>query len=190
MVCKPGGEVPFDQSDSATHSQAQLGRGEAGGPLSHRLSYIRIMHLVHFVKRGSNHLYSRISGLSDFEWRLLTRVCETPGLSITELSALMERGAAQVSRAAKRLVGQGLLRRENVGGGPRVRISATPKGQRVYAPLVKAAFQSERDLTAGLDDEDRKALDRIIAVMTHNALDRLAREQQLAGPDEIARKGG
>jgi len=181
--------VPFDRSDRLAPAQAQLIKGEEGGPLAHRLSYIRIMRLVRFVKRGSDLLYSRISGLSDFEWRLLARVCETPGMSITEISALMDRGAAQVSRAVKRLVGQGLLRRENVGGGPGVRISATTRGEGVYAPLVSAAFQSERDLIAGLADEDREALDRIIAVMMDNALARLAREQQLAGPGEGARGG-
>lgn len=148
--------------------------------LSRQLAHIALQQLARLIQSGSGLAYSRVSGLSEFEWRVLARVCDMPGLSINELGKIMQRGVPQVSRTVKRLVGQGLLIRESLGGGPGVAISPTAEGRRVYAPLVDLAFRSERDLTAGLTQTELKALDRIITVMMENALVRLAREQQLA----------
>lgn len=161
----------------------KLLKGEEGGPLSRQLFIVRLSRLTRYIRRGSDLLYPRVSGLSDFEWRLLARACETPGLSVSELGALMERGVAQVSRTAKRLVAAGLLRRDHVGGGPGVAISPTPLGRTVYAPLVELAIKADRELTAGLSDSDLRVLDRIINVMTENALARIAREQALQSED-------
>ncbi len=175
--------MPDDQSITRGPTRPRLGRGEEGGPLSRQLAHIALQQLVRLIRLGSGLAYSRVSGLSDFEWRVLARACDMPGLSINELGAVMRRNAGQVSRTVKRLVALGLLRRENVGGGPGVAISPTPEGMRAYAPLVELAEQSERNLCAGLTDEELKTLDRIIAVMTENALARLAREQAIQGRD-------
>ena len=159
----------------------RLFRGDEGGPLSRQLVTIRIIRLVNFIRRGSGLAFRRTSGLSDFEWGVLTRVCETPPLSINELAGILNRGVAQVSRTVKRLVAAGLLNRARCAGGPGVAITPTPLGKAVYAPLATQAIQNEKELTTGLSDEDRATLDRCIAVMTQNALARLAREQALLG---------
>lgn len=171
--------MPYDQSNSPAPARPRLGRGEEGGPLSRQLAHIGLQQLVRLIRLGSGMRYSRVSGLSDFEWRVLARVCDMPGLSINELGVILGRGVAQVSRTVKRLVGLGLLRRENLGGGPGVAISPTPAGEAAYAPLVEVAAESERDLTAGLSEDELRTLDRIIRVMSENALARLAHEQQL-----------
>ncbi len=163
--------------------QPRLSRGDEAGPLSRQLAHVRLVRLVRFIRRGSDLLYPRVSGLSDFEWRLLSRACETPGLSINELGYAMDLAVAQVSRAVKRLVLAGLLRRDPVGGGPGVAISPTPLGRTVYAPLVELAIQGDRELLAGLTEAELKTLDRIMEVMTENALARLAREQAVQGED-------
>ncbi len=171
--------MPDDQSNRPGAARPQLGRGEEGGPLSRQLAHIGLQQLVRLIRLGSGMHYSRVSGLSEFEWRVLARASDMPGLSINELGAVMRRSVGQVSRTVKRLVGLGLLRRESTGGGPGVAISPTPAGEAVYAPLVEVAVESERVLTAGLTDDELRTLDRIIVVMSENALDRLAREQQL-----------
>ena len=172
--------MPFDQNQSDAVVRPQLARGEEGGLLSRRLTHIGLLQLVHFIKRGSNLLYSRISGLSDFEWRVLARVCDMPGLSINELGVVMDRSVAHVSRTVTRLVALGLVRREEVGGGRRVAIDPTPAGEQAYAPLIEVAVQSDRELTGGLTDEELKTLHRAIALMGENARARLAREQALS----------
>ncbi len=172
--------MPFDQNDSGAPATARLLRGDEGGRLSHEIAHIGLLQLARLIRRGSGLLYSRVSGLSVFEWRVLARVCDMPGLSINELGLVLECGVTQVSRSVKRLVGVGLLRRDSVAGGPGVAIHPTAEGEVAYAPLVDLAIQGERELTAGLTDDELKTLDRIIAVMMDNAVARLAREQQLA----------
>ena len=171
--------MPYDQNSRPGASRPQLGRGEEGGPLSRQLAHIGLQQLVRLIRLGSGMHYSRVSGLSEFEWRVLARACDMPGLSINELGAIMRRSVGQVSRTVKRLVGLGLLKRENVGGGPGVAIRPTPAGEAAYAPLVEVAVESERELTAGLTEDELKTLDRIISVMSENAMGRLAREQQM-----------
>lgn len=173
--------MPDDQSNSAHLVRPRLGRGEEGGPLSRQLAHIGLQQLVRLIRLGSGLAYSRVSGLSDFEWRVLARACDLPGLSINELGVVLRRGGPQVSRTVKRLVAAGLLNRARCAGGPGVAITPTPLGKAVYAPLATQAIQNEKELTTGLSDEDRATLDRCIAVMTQNALTRLAREQALLG---------
>ena len=169
--------MPFDQSQTEV-PRPRLGRGEEGGALSRRLSHIALQQLVRHIHRGSGMAYQRISGLSEFEWRILARVCDAPGLSINELGVVMGSGVGQVSRTVTRLVALGLLSRERLGGGPGVAVSPTERGMEAYAPMVRLAEASEAELVAGLTEKELKTLDRIIAVMTENALVRLAREQQ------------
>lgn len=164
--------MPFDHSNRPDS-------GERALPLSRQLTHFGLLRLVRIIKRGNDLVYTRVSGLSDFEWRVLTRACDTPGMSINELGVLLGRSVAQVSRSVKRLVGLGLLRRDNVGGGPGVAIRPTAKGEEAYAPLIAVALDAERELTEGLSEAEVKTLERIIAVMGENAERRLAREQQL-----------
>jgi DNA-binding MarR family transcriptional regulator len=172
--------LPFDHNESDDLSRARTGWDPEGGPLSRRLAHINLLQLGRCIKRGSDLVYARVSGLSDFEWRVLTQVCDMPGMSINEIGVATDRGVAQVSRTVKRLVGQGLVRRHSLGGGPGVAIYPTPLGERAYAPLVDVATNSERDLTQGLSDEELTTLHHVIAVMRRNALARLAKEQGLA----------
>ena len=93
---------------------------------SREIPHIGLLQLARVIRRGSALLYSRVSGLSVFEWRVLARVCDLPGLSINELGLVLECGVTQVSRSVKRLVGIGLLRRDSVAGGPGVAIGRHP----------------------------------------------------------------
>jgi len=150
-----------------------------GGPLSRELLTIKLIRLVDFIGRSGRIAFPRTSGFSDFEWRVLAWACETPPLSINDLSALVHRGAAQVSRTVQRLVAAGLLRRASRAGGPGVSITATPLGVTVYGPLVTLARQRNAEIIRGLSQEDLRVLERCVSLMTRNALALLARDQQL-----------
>jgi len=169
-----------DDSDEGARPAPHLLKGDEGGPLSRQLVLVRLARLTDFLARGSALQFTRTSGLSDFEWRVLARVCETPDLSLNELAGHVHRNIAQVSRTVKRLVGMGLLKSRGRGGGPGVVISPAPLGRTVYAPLVALAIEADAELTRGLSAEDLQQLKRCLEVMTENALARLAREQSLA----------
>ena len=161
----------------------RLLHGDRGGPLSRRLLSIRVVRLVDFITRSSLLAFNRTSGMSDFEWRILARVCETPPLSINELGVLLNRNVAQVSRTVKRLVAEGLLNRENRGGGPGVLITPTARGRTVYAPLEQLAAERDAALIEGFNEEELAALERYVERLTTNALALLGREQALNCPD-------
>ena len=159
--------------------QPGLRRGDEGGPLSRELTSVSLVRLVDFMNRSASRAFPRVSGLSDFEWRAVAWVCETPRLSINDLSALLHRGVAQVSRTVKKLVAAGLLHRANRTGGPGVLITATRLGRTVYGPLKHLARQRNAAIVAGLSAEELKVLNHCIAIMTANALAQVAREQRL-----------
>jgi DNA-binding MarR family transcriptional regulator len=163
----------------------RLLHGDEGGPLSRRLVTIRVVRLVNFIIRSSALAFHRTSGLSDFEWRILARICETPPLSINELGGLLNRNVGQVSRTAKRLVAAGLVKRENRGGGPGVLLTPTPRGQIVYAPLEQLAIERDAVLTRGFTESEIADLVGYIERLTENALILLGREQAIqAGESE------
>jgi len=156
-----------------------LHRGDEGGPLSRELTSVRLVRLVDFMSRAASLAFPRVSGLSDFEWRIVAWVCEMPPLSINDLAELLHRGVAQVSRTVKKLVAAGLLHRASRGGGPGVLITPTRLGRTVYGPLESLARQRNAAIIAGLGPDELKVLDHCIVVMMNNALEQLAREQRL-----------
>ena len=158
--------------------QPLLNRGDEGGPLARELTNLRLVRLVDFIHRSASRAFPRQSGLSDFEWRTVALVCEMPRLSINELSALLHRGVAQVSRTVKKLVAAGLLHRANRTGGPGVLITPTPLGRTVYGPLEKLARKRNAALVAGLSGRELRMLDHCITVMTDNARAELVHEQR------------
>jgi DNA-binding MarR family transcriptional regulator len=160
-------------------AQPVLYRVNNGGPLWRELTLVRLLRLVDFLNQSASRAFPRISGLSDFEWRVLALVSETPPLSINDLSALLHRGVAQVSRTTKKLVAAGLLHRANRTGGPGVLITPTRLGRTVYGPLKRLSRQRNASLIAGLSAEELKVLEHCVAIMTANAIEDLAREQQL-----------
>jgi DNA-binding MarR family transcriptional regulator len=164
-----------------------LGRGDEGGPLSRELTSVGLVRLVDFMNRSASRAFPRVSGLSDFEWRAVAMVCEMPRLSINDLSALLHRSVAQVSRTVKKLVAAGLLHRANRTGGPGVLITPTRLGRTVYGPLEQLARQRNAVIIAGLSAEEIKVLDHCIAIMTANARAQLVREQRPQGDEDDIR---
>src|SRR5262245_55605994 len=149
-----------------------------GGPLSRELVSIQVIRLADFIERSGRVAYRRRTGFSDFEWRVFIWVCETPPVSINELSTLAHRSAAQVSRTVQKLVAARLLHRANRGGGPTVSITPTPRGLTLYSPLVALARERDAGITAGLSAEELRVLEKCVAQMSRNAIAMLAREQE------------
>lgn len=121
--------------------------------------------------------YPRASGLSDFLWRVIGWVNETGPVSINELSALLHRDVAQVSRAVKGLVGAGLLHRAARTGGPGVLITPTPAGRTTYGQIRRLAQGRNERMIRGLTADQLRLLEECIVIMARNAQDELEREQ-------------
>jgi DNA-binding MarR family transcriptional regulator len=181
-----------DDNRGPDQPRPQLIKGDEGGPLSRQLVNVKLVWLADFLTRASSLRYPRASGLSDFEWRVLAWVCETPDLSLGELAAHLHRGVAQTSRTVKRLVGMGLVQSRGRGGGPGVVISPAPRGRIVYEPMTALAAEADRALLSGLSKAEVEELRRVVTVLTENALAILAKEQRLSieQADRSSRGGG
>jgi DNA-binding MarR family transcriptional regulator len=170
--------------------QKLLRRDHHDGALMRELTTLRLMRLVDLVYQSASRAFPRVSGLSDFEWRVLALVCESPRLSINEMSAVLHRGVAQVSRTVKKLVAAGLLHRANRTGGPGVLISATRLGRIIYGPLRALSRRRNAAVIAGLSASELKVLDHCIAIMTANARTQLGRERQSGAEERAATARG
>jgi len=158
------------------------------GPLSRELLTVKLIRLVDFLTRAASLAFPRVSGLSDFEWRVVAWPCELPGLSLNDLAALLHRGAAQVSRTVKKLVAAGLLDRVPRRGGPGVLISPTALGRTVYGPLATLARQRNAEMITGLTPREVRLLERCVARMLVNVRVQLEREQRLQARKRRARR--
>lgn len=160
-------------------SRPTLHRRVEAGPLSRELLTVKLIRLVDFLNRAASLAFPRVSGLSDFEWRVVAWPCELPGLSLNDLAALLHRGAAQVSRTVKKLVAAGLLDRVPRRGGPGVLISPTALGRTVYGPLATLARERNAEMIAGLTSREVRLVERCVVTMLANVRVQLEREQSL-----------
>jgi DNA-binding MarR family transcriptional regulator len=152
------------------------GTFNSGGPLSRELTTVKLVRLVDCMYRSAQLAFPRVSGLSDFQWRVVARVNELQPLSINELSALLQRDVAQVSRAVKGMVTAGLLHRATRKGGPGVLITPTAVGRKVHGPLERLARKRNARLVNGLTKKEMQVLEHCIVVMMRNAQLQLVQE--------------
>jgi len=158
-----------------------------GGPLSRELTTLKMLRLVDFIQRSAQLAFTRISGLSDFQWRVISRVNELEPLSMNELSALLQRDVAQVSRAVKGMVAAGLLNRTVREGGPGVLITPTALGRNVYGPLRRLARKRNERFLSGLTADEVKVLEHCLETMTRNAKAVLTQEGAIARRESARR---
>ena len=138
-----------------------------------------LRRLVRLVKRGSDLICSRLGGLSGFEWRVLTEVCKVPGQSINDLGARCDRSVAQVSRTVKHLADLGYVERRPVPGGHRIAIDLTPSGLDQLSALSSTHDSMEQTLKVGISDTDFATFERVVSMMTQNALYSISGENVL-----------
>ncbi len=138
-----------------------------------------LRRLVRLVRRGGDLLCSRLGGLSGFEWRVLTEVCKVPGQSINDLGARCDRSVAQVSRTVKHLADLGFVERRPVPGGHRIAIDPTASGLDQVSALSSTFDSMEQTLKVGISDADFATFERVVSVMTQNALYSMSGENVL-----------
>lgn len=136
-----------------------------------------MLNLQHFLPYrlsiASNAVSERIAreyqsrfGLKIPEWRLMAVLGEGKPMTQRELVAATLMDKVTVNRAAKALGDRALIERQAHGSDGRshhLRLSAT--GQSLYEEIVPAALAMEQKLMAALSDEQRAALDTMLATL-------------------------
>lgn len=137
----------------------------------------RLWVLSSRVSRNLSRQYAERFGLSIPQWRVLAMLGESRDLCADEICRLTEMDKVSVSRAVHALMDQGRAERERDGSdGRRARIRLTRKGRSVYRKLVPLALTQEQGLLRGLNETEKRQLDRLLTRLTELAGELESRE--------------
>lgn len=144
--------------------------GEAAFALEHFLPY-RLSVLTNTMSRAFARTYGRRFGLSIPEWRVMAVLGRFAPLSASEVAEHTAMDKVRVSRAVARLKKVGLIDRAiDSGDRRRSALKLSRAGRRVHEGIVPLARRFETGFLASLSDEDRTALDRLMARLMDNAV--------------------
>ena len=123
----------------------------------------RLAILSHTVSTTIAHVYDKRFGLSIPEWRVIAILGRFPGLSAVEVAERTLMDKVAVSRAVTKLIKNGRIDRQFADADRRRSIlNLSAEGRRVHDEVAPLALQFERDLLAGLDDDERARLNSIM----------------------------
>jgi DNA-binding MarR family transcriptional regulator len=110
--------------------------------------------------------FEREMGVSAGTWFSLTLLARKDGMSQGELSQRFEIDPSRITRLAKRLEGEGLLRRErDVEDNRVIRMYLTEKGRDLVEGLSDRRERFDRRIGAVLSPEELKELRRMLGVL-------------------------
>ncbi|MBT8091913.1 MAG: MarR family transcriptional regulator [Gammaproteobacteria bacterium] len=123
----------------------------------------RLAILSHTVSTTIAHVYDERFGLSIPEWRVIAVLGRYPGLSAVEVAERTLMDKVAVSRAVTKLIKNGRIDRQFADADRRRSIlNLSKEGRRVHNEVAPLALKFERELLAGLDEEERDKLDTIM----------------------------
>lgn len=111
-------------------------------------------------------VYGKTHGLSREEWRLLFLLEDAGKLDSQQLSQRTSLDKVQVSRAASRLEGKGLITRSVLGSDRRLRdYRITAAGEALFHRAFREVEARAQEILAAMPEADREALFRGIAAL-------------------------
>ena len=99
----------------------------------------------------------------------VTRVCEHPGISPTELSRLLNVDKSTTTKSIQKLEGAGYVRRECDERARAVALYPTARAERVYEQLIARENEQVEIVCEGLSPEERRQAESLLERMAHNA---------------------
>lgn len=123
----------------------------------------RLSVLSNQVSHGIAQTYAEAHQLSVTEWRILAILGLKDGLSATEVAERSAMDKVSISRAIKRLMAAGRVRRQVDDQDGRARtLWLTDQGRAVYEAIAPAALDYEKKLKAVLSDQEQVLLNDLI----------------------------
>jgi DNA-binding MarR family transcriptional regulator len=142
---------------------------------------MRMIRLFVMLRKSGIMAQRRQFGLSETEWRIMTQLGETAPLSLNGLADSMLQDRGQLSRAVKSMVERGLLTRARKPGGPEIEIDLSDEGRTIYAQMVEWVHERDRELTAGIGEDDVAKVWGVLGEMMKRAQAMVDEEQRLDG---------
>ncbi len=134
--------------------------------LEHFLPY-RLSVLSNRISQAIARSYRDRYGLSVTEWRVIAILGRFPGISATEVAQRSAMDKVAISRAVRRLLERGLIKREHNHTDRRERhLHLSNEGRDIHDRIVPEALQFEGQLRARLTHEENRLLDRLITKLS------------------------
>lgn len=119
----------------------------------------RLTKLAYRVTRQLAATYCEAQHLTSSEWKVLSILAETSGLSGTEISQRSTLDRFAVSKTIRRLMERELIARLPVPNrGRAVVIALTARGWKVYGPIAEQAMRQQDQLLSALTEGERTEL--------------------------------
>jgi DNA-binding MarR family transcriptional regulator len=119
----------------------------------------RLTKLAYRVTRALAVTYYEAQQLTSSEWKVMSILAETSGLSGTEISQRSTLDRFAVSKTIRRLMERELIARLPAPNrGRAVVMALTDKGWRVYRPIAQQAMRQQEQLLSTLSERERSAL--------------------------------
>jgi DNA-binding MarR family transcriptional regulator len=175
------GAAPDDTPDETTFElpprhERLHGQPQGDLPFSGMLAP-QLHALTSYLKRSATLAYRRETGLSSFQWQVLSQAGEYDPVPLARLVSLVGRHKSQVGRAVKWLEAEGILQRRKLRGRRDILLQCSPKGAAMYAVMCESARLRDNALCAGITAEERAAYIATIEKLTANARALLAEAQ-------------
>jgi DNA-binding MarR family transcriptional regulator len=152
--------------------------------MTRRLVASRLITLIKVLYGSAGPAYRAVTGLSDFEWRVVMQVGDRGPITLTALATLLGQDKGQLSHAVQGLVDSRLLLREQL----RAPIALTKRGRDMFDRIVKLSRARNTVLVRDLNEAERMAVCQLLPKVHANARQLLSREQALKvareDPDE------
>ncbi len=134
--------------------------------LEHFLPY-RLSRLSNQISHDIAKTYEEKYGLSVTEWRVIAILGRYPGISATEVTEKSAMDKVAISRAVRRLIDAGRIRRQANDNDRRAKhLFLSDQGQAVYDAIVPAALAYEQRLLNALSDQEKNQLDQLLTRLT------------------------
>lgn len=146
-------------------------------PLS-RMVLPAVLTLVSYLRRSATVAYKRETGVSQFEWQILSQIAEHQPITLAELIVLTSRDKSHIGRTLKRLVEAGLVSQRRVPGKRETVLSPTAEGNRVYDAMCEIAVRRDDFLFAESPSGTKEAYVATIEKLTANAEAMLSDERE------------
>lgn len=123
----------------------------------------RLSVLTNRISQTLAGIYQERFGITIPEWRVMAILGRHAPLSSNLIAERGRMDKAKVSRAVSRLLDAGMITRETDPRDNRLLIlKLSTRGKRIYAKIAPLALAWEQELMDGLDDQDKKAINRIL----------------------------
>lgn len=128
------------------------------------------------MQRSAFLLWRRTTGITPFNWIILSRVTEAGQMRMSELTYQTARDKSQVWRTVKRLIEDGLLERIEEPRRREIEIAPTAKGADIYQVTAEFSERRDRMIAAELGQINRARFDYLIERMLVNIQDMMGRD--------------